>query len=220
MGSTERRAREREAMRSRILSAARELFVRHGYEAITLRKVAESIEYSPANIYKYFRDKDDMVRALCRQDMAALMADLPPAARQLAPMECLRALCLRYVDMGLEQPNHYRLMFMTPLLSGADTAAGDPPVDPEPDAYRLFVSLVEACIGERPEAKRPEDAHWVAQTVWAGLHGVIALHIALGAEAGVAWHPVRARATFMCDLLLQALFGTTGTLPGPSQTDS
>lgn len=205
-------------MRGRILAAARELFVRHGYEAITLRKVAESIEYSPANIYKYFRDKDDMVRALCRQDMAALMADFHPTARQLPPLERLRALCLRYVDMGLEQPNHYRLMFMTPLLSGIGAAPRDPSVEPEPepDAYRLFVSLVEACLGERPDARRPGDAHWIAQTVWAGLHGVIALHIALGTEASVTWHPVRERAGFMCDLLLQTLFGTAGPRPDPS----
>ena len=205
-------------MRSRILAAARALFVRHGYEAITLRKVAESIEYSPANIYKYFRDKDDMVRALCRQDMAALMADLPPATRQLPPLERLRTLCLRYVDMGLEQSNHYRLMFMTPLLSGTGTAPGDPPGEPDPDAYGLFVALVEACFAERPGMPRPKDAHWVAQTMWAGLHGVLALHIALGSEDSVAWHPVRERATFMCDLLLQSLFGSMGPLPDPSLT--
>jgi len=203
-------------MRSRILAAARELFVRQGYEAITLRKVAECIEYSPANIYKYFRDKDDMVRALCRQDMAALMADLHPAAHQLAPLERLRTLCLRYVDMGLEQPNHYRLMFMTPLLSGANTASGDPPGEPEPDAYGLFASLVGTCLEERPGADRPEDAHRVAQTLWAGLHGVVALHIALGSEASVAWRPVRERASFMCDLLLRSLFGAAGLPAEPS----
>ena len=200
-------------MRSRILGAARELFVRHGYEAITLRKVAECIEYSPANIYKYFRDKDDMVRALCRQDMAALMADIHPAAGQLPPLERLRALCLRYVDMGLEQPNHDRLMFMTPLLSGTAPAPGDTTGEPDPDAYGLFTSLVKACLEERLGAERLEDTHQVAQTVWAGLHGVIALHIALGSDASVAWRPVRERACFMCDLLLRALFGATGALP-------
>ena len=110
MGTTERRAREREEMRNRILEAARDLFAHEGYDAVTLRKVADCIEYCPATIYKYFKDKDEMVRALCEEDIAAMMATFRPAMQQLTPLERLRSFGRRYIDMGLQQPNHYRLI--------------------------------------------------------------------------------------------------------------
>ena len=77
MGITERREREKEEVRKKILDAARELFATEGYERVTMRKVAEAIEYSPTTIYHHFEDKDDLVRALC-------LADFAPAARRHA----------------------------------------------------------------------------------------------------------------------------------------
>ena len=74
MGITERREREREEVRRKILDAARELFATEGYAAVTMRKIAEAIEYSPTAIYGHFEDKDDLVHALCHEDFARLLA--------------------------------------------------------------------------------------------------------------------------------------------------
>ena len=63
MGITERREREREEVRRKILDAARDLFATEGYENVTMRKIAEAIEYSPTAIYGHFEDKDDLVQA-------------------------------------------------------------------------------------------------------------------------------------------------------------
>ena len=217
MGTTERRAREREEMRNRILEAARDLFAHEGYDAVTLRKVADCIEYCPATIYKYFKDKDEMVRALCEEDIAAMMATFRPAMQQLTPLERLRSFGRRYIDMGLQQPNHYRLMFMTPLLPNDDPLYVEKRNNPETDSYGLFLSVVQQCIDGgvfRPELR---DAEWIAQTIWAGLHGVLALHIALGLEAGVQWHPVQERAVYMHELLLYGMLSDTyrGSAPTP-----
>ena len=73
MGITERREREREEVRRKILDAAHELFRREGYENVTMRRIAEAIEYSPTTIYNHFEDKDDLVKALCQEDFAALL---------------------------------------------------------------------------------------------------------------------------------------------------
>lgn len=205
MGTTERRAREREEMRNRILDAARDLFASEGYEAVTLRRIAESIEYCPATIYKYFRDKDEMVRALCEQDITALMETFRPSMEKQTPLERLRSFGQTYIEMGLRQPNHYRLIFMTPLLPGDDPLMLEKRNDPQTDSYGLFLSVVQECIDQRMFRPELTDAEWVSQTLWAGLHGVISLHIALGKDGSIDWRPVRERASFMHELLLQGL---------------
>src|SRR5215208_5070860 len=67
MGIKERQERDREAVRRAILDAARDLFVREGFENVSIRKVAERIEYSPAAIYSYFPGKDDIFFALAAE---------------------------------------------------------------------------------------------------------------------------------------------------------
>jgi len=62
MGIIERRERERKAVRKKILDAARELFVAEGYDAVTMRRIAETIEYSPTAIYFHFKDKETLIR--------------------------------------------------------------------------------------------------------------------------------------------------------------
>src|SRR4026208_1121175 len=91
MGITERREREREKVRRKILDAARELFENEGYDKVTMRRIAEAIEYSPTTIYLHFEDKDDLVRALCNEDFARLLEALsliPPAADPIDPPPC------------------------------------------------------------------------------------------------------------------------------------
>ena len=114
MGITERREREKEEVRGRILDAARDLFARDGYEAVTMRKIAEAIEYSPTAIYLHFKDKDALVRELCLVDFDSLAKAFQRIAREPDPLERLKKSGLAYAEFALEHPNHYRLMFMTP----------------------------------------------------------------------------------------------------------
>lgn len=205
MGSTERRARERAEMRQRILDAARHLFASEGYEAVTLRKVADCIEYCPATIYKYFEDKDAMVRALVEDDFAMVMATIRPSMEKQTPLERLRSFGRAYIEMGLVQPNHYRLMFMTPLLPVDDPLFRKKRADPQTDSYGLFLSVVQECIDAGLFRADVTDASFVAQTLWAGLHGVISLHIACGGNDTYDWRPVRDRAIFLHELMINGM---------------
>ena len=72
MGPRERRTREREETRSRILDAAREMFVQDGIEAVTMREIAKRIEYTPTAIYHHFRDKQALIEELCLIDFRGL----------------------------------------------------------------------------------------------------------------------------------------------------
>jgi AcrR family transcriptional regulator len=64
MGIVERRQREKQQMRRQILDTAMDLFIENGYEEVSIRRIADHIEYSPATIYLYFQDKDDILFVL------------------------------------------------------------------------------------------------------------------------------------------------------------
>src|SRR4051794_32343862 len=114
MGSADRRLRERQALREQILDAARALFATEGYEAVTMRRIAERIEYSPTAIYLHFADKEALVRELCAHDFAVFAAQFAKLARVADPLERLRKSGHAYVDFAVRHPHHYRLLFMTP----------------------------------------------------------------------------------------------------------
>ena len=78
MGIRERHERDREAIQRAILDAARELFVSEGYQNVSIRKIAERIEYSPAAIYGYFRSKDDIFFALAEEGFRLLSSVCEP----------------------------------------------------------------------------------------------------------------------------------------------
>ena len=109
MGTIERRERERSETREKILSAARELFAREGYEAVSMRKIAEAIEYSPTAIYVHFKDKRALMDELCRVDFGAMAKDFQYARNVADPIERLRVLGEGYVQFAVQRPNHFRL---------------------------------------------------------------------------------------------------------------
>jgi AcrR family transcriptional regulator len=204
LGPKERREREREEIRTRILDAARELFVAEGYEAVTMRRIADKIEYSPTAIYFHFRDKETLLREICDADFLTLAQQIGAAAQIADPIERLRATGLAYFRFGVEYPNHYRLMFMTPhppMGEEHDIQRGNP----EEDAYAFLKAIVEQAIAEGRFREELTDAELVSQTVWAGVHGVVSLHIAKCNDTWVDWRPLEARALSMFETLVKGL---------------
>jgi AcrR family transcriptional regulator len=117
MGIKERQERDREAVRRSILDAARELFVSEGYRNVSIRKIAEKIEYSPAAIYGYFPSKDDIFYALAEEGFHLLHAvddaDKVDSARAgLEPLERLTTILLRLYEFSRQQPQYFELMFV------------------------------------------------------------------------------------------------------------
>jgi len=116
MGIKERQERDREAVRRAILDAARELFVAEGFQNVSIRKIAERIEYSPAAIYGYFPSKDDIFFALAEEgfrllgDPASVRDD--PALKDAPPLERVRAAFWRLYEFSREQPQYFALMFV------------------------------------------------------------------------------------------------------------
>src|SRR5438093_4887295 len=114
MGIKERQERDREAVRRSILDAARELFVSEGYRNVSIRKVAEKIEYSPAAIYGYFPSKDDIFYALAEEGFR-LLCDRGAAWRPdvgTPPLERVRAIFDRLYEFSRDHPQYFALMFI------------------------------------------------------------------------------------------------------------
>jgi len=175
MGITERREREREEIRRKILDAARDLFASQGYDRVTMRAVADAIEYSPTTIYHHFEDKDDLVKALCETDFAGLLGALAQQPPPSDPVEWIRQLGLAYARFGLAYPNHYRFMFMTPEKDVAKE-----PDSPGDRSFGLLRAAVASAVATG--RFRPGDANTMAQVLWAGLHGAVSLLITLRPE--------------------------------------
>ncbi len=178
MGIKERQERDREAVRRAILDAARDLFVTEGYQNVSIRKIAERIEYSPAAIYGYFASKDDIFFALAEEGFRLLgdPGDAPRRAylEQLPPVERVRANFLRMYEFSHEQPQYFALIFLDRSV---------PRISREYERFAFaremkahIVEGIQACIdtGEFPAALDPVVA---TRTLMVGILGVAALRL-------------------------------------------
>ena len=112
MGTKERQDRERQAVTASILDAARDLFVAEGYQSVSIRKIAERIEYSPAAIYSYFASKDDIFLALADEGFHRLDEKVRSAMRTGDALEDVRANWWAFYEFSQEQPAYFQLMFV------------------------------------------------------------------------------------------------------------
>jgi AcrR family transcriptional regulator len=206
MGVKERREREKSETRDKILDAARELFVTEGYEGVSMRRVAEKIEYSPTAIYVHFADKNELFHELTRQDFARLQQVMQSAEMPDDPIERLRQIGRNYVQFGVRYPNHYVFMFMTPHPAHEpDDEDREIMGNPEMDAYALLKTVVQDAISAGCFREEVQDPELVSQTLWASVHGVISLNIAKCKDPWVEWRPLADRAEMMLDVTLRGL---------------
>jgi len=178
MGSSERRERERQAIRERILDAARELFVERGYQAVTMREIAKRIEYSATALYNHFEDKEAILRELCRRDFSDFAQRFLAAV--VGSKTAIESMCRAgfvYLGFAEEFPQHYRLMFMTPLPENPPEAGERE--DPRMNAYVFLRQLVQQLMAEKYLRPDLTDVDLVAQTIWAIVHGAASLELTI-----------------------------------------
>jgi AcrR family transcriptional regulator len=215
----ERREREKLELRSKILDAAREMFITQGYDAVTMRGIAERIEYSPTAIYLHFKDKESLMRDLCVHDFESFAEQFMRLAGVADPVERLVKTGEVYVRFAMEHPQQYRLMFMTPHPPVAPTA--DEAADPARNGYVFLLATIEQAMAEGRVRKDIKDAQLIAQTVWAATHGLVSLEIAKGCEKGwVDWRPLAKRSRLMVDLILQMFVVEPDKQPGAKKPSS
>jgi AcrR family transcriptional regulator len=207
MGLKERREREKADVRERILDAARELFARDGIEAVTMRAIANAIEYSAPVIYSHFADKQSLIQELCYRDFRALAQAFGKIGRIEDPIDRLRRIGEAYVDFALEHPSQYRFLFMTPKPAGAQDMMlqGEMKGNPEEDAYGFLSNTVAEGITAgcfRPEYRDVEE---LAQMVWATTHGIVSLQLAKADCPWIEWRDARTTANKLVDAVLRGI---------------
>jgi len=205
MGIAERRARERAELEEKILDAARALFIQHGYQAVTLRRIAQEIEYAPSVIYSYFKDKDALMRTICEHDFATFTEAFAQALQMADPVQRIRQMGQSYIEFAVNHPNQYKLMFMTPLPVEPSAEDLSRKGDPLLDGYAALQQAVAEAIAAGCLRSRHRDAELAAQILWAGVHGVASLHIALAHDPWIDWRTLEARMQGMLDALFYGL---------------
>lgn len=189
MGIAERRAREKEELRSKILEAAGELFVEEGIANVSLRKIADRIEYSPATIYLYFRDKSDLVGALCQEVFGPLKAELERIeASSPDPLEGLRTGLRFYIEFGVQHPHHYLLTFCTPRQQAELLERSPELVESHNTGLETFDCLRRSLRRCRDAGVLEfEDIEATSQAVWMAIHGITSLLISSHGDPHFPW---------------------------------
>lgn len=176
MGVQERKSRQKEELRQEILDAARDLFVSEGYGAVSMRKIAEKIEYSPTTIYLYFKDKSDILFSLCEETFSKLTRKLESIDKQkLDPLTALTKGLRAYVDFGLKHPDHYKICFMTQHPPEEDPERIARNMEIGMAAFSCLLSSVSACVEKN--LFRETNVELISQGLWAGIHGITSLLI-------------------------------------------
>ena len=167
--------RRRNKIRARILSAAETVFAREGAEGLSIRRLAENIDYSPAAIYKYFKSKDELVDELKETFFELILENVHRIADTSTPFdERARDCVATYVRIAVEKPYHYAAAF-------AGEAAGDgpAPVDGEPgfelskkgQAFNVLRGMIAEGV-ENGAFRSDIDPSLAAKSVWASMHGL------------------------------------------------
>ena len=164
------RQRYRDELRRSILDAAREAFVRDGYEGVSMRALAEKIGCSHGNLYLHFKDKEALFDCLVEESFDRLaegMRRMSESNKGRDPVELVRKMGRAYVAFGVANPRIYEFAF---LLRRPGQRSDKPHV-----AYERLRSLTQRCLDEKRFRRVNVDA--ASQALWAAVHGITSLLI-------------------------------------------
>ncbi|UFH56255.1 TetR/AcrR family transcriptional regulator [Spirosoma sp. KNUC1025] len=172
MGIVERKEREREEMRKLILDGAQKLFLANGFEKVSVRNIADEIEYSPATIYLYYKDKNELLFALHQRGFVKMLESFQPLLAISDPFERLVEMGRSYIRFAVENPELFDLMFImtAPMdtLDKKDWVEGD-------QAFGLLVQVVQECMNAG--IFQQHDVQSTAMMIWSSIHGYTALFL-------------------------------------------
>jgi len=172
VSAKDRRENEVRQMRQAILKAACDIAAEAGWREVTVRKVAERVEYSPAALYEYFSGKEAILLALMREGFQLLAQDMRAVPEGGDAVERLVAVAQSYWDFAFRQPELYQVMHG---LDGVSFGTAETPQE----AKDAFVALRDAVRAVFPgDGSSGRDLYDEVDTFWATLHGLVSLTMA------------------------------------------
>jgi len=175
MSVSVRRLRQIEEMKKTILDAAGTLFYKNGYEETTLRKIAGLIDYNPATIYNYYKNKEEIFFALQGRAFQKFYEEFDfYRTTKLKGKKCLRKMGEAYIEFGIQHKEDYELMFiMREPMNVAEVI--DPKWKVGAKNYELLKIVIAQCIEEN--SIRIKDVNIGAFMIWSAVHGMVSLYI-------------------------------------------
>lgn len=173
MGVKERKERDKAEMRDLILQSAHKLFVDRGFEEVSIRNIAEAIEYSPATIYLYFKDKNQIFYALHGEAFKKFNEYMSDLATVADPFDRLIKMGEKYVSFTMTFPKYYEIMFIT-----------ESPMDCEEnreeweEGNKALASLENILIACQHQGRfKGFDPKVLAFSIWSYMHGMCSLSL-------------------------------------------
>jgi len=175
MGIPERKEREKEELRERILTAAKTLFLEKGVEKTSIRNIADQIEYSPGIIYHYFQDKNEIFHALHQGGFHQLMSRMGVLTSVSHPMERLKAMGTIYVQFAMENPDMYDLMFIKEAPIDHVSNSNEEQWKEGFGTFNFLRDTIKECIDKGHFQGHEIEA--LSYLIWSTVHGLVSLHI-------------------------------------------
>ncbi len=172
IGILERKEREKEEMQDKILQAARKLMSDEGTLGVSIRKIASMIEYSPANIYHYFKNKDEIIEKIISDDYRMIMQALSALqTKEKTPVEKLRESAVSYISLAVEMGESYKNMMQN---SSPSILAHTSVLHKGAAAERPFIAMLCGALREFPTLSDSSDAdlETAAQVIWSIAFGL------------------------------------------------
>ena len=175
MGIKERKEKHKEELKLRILDAAKDLFLKQGYDATSIRKIAEQIEISPTTIYLYYKDKSDIIYALHQEGFKILSSQFVVLQQVEDAFERLKAMGRIYMTFALENPDFYELMFI--MKEPLDFVVKHCGSEWEEGEF-AFTSLLKTVANCKEFGYfKQMDTNSMALNIWAIMHGLCGLKL-------------------------------------------
>jgi AcrR family transcriptional regulator len=175
------------------------VFGREGSQGLTMRALADAIEYSPPVIYAHFRDKEAIINELCTRQLRS-PAKVFGTFGALDPVERLRRIGYVYADFAIDHPSHFRFLFLTPHVISTDDEelAKD---DPQQNAYAFLKQTVKDGLAAGVFLAEYTDAEEIAHLAWGSAHGMVALRDINGEDSWIDWRDARTSAHRLIDAM-------------------
>lgn len=173
MGISERKERDKQEMRRKIIEAAATMFLDEGYDRTSIRNIADKIEYSPATIYLYYKDKDELLYEVQKEYFTKLHEEFVHHCTAEDPFEKLRQICKTYVRFGVDNPQYYDLMFI--IRAPMNVVEEKEMWTNGEGAFEFLLDVLGKCMEK--DCLRYEDIMTAALSIWAMGHGLISLNI-------------------------------------------
>eukprot|EP01133_Synstelium_polycarpum_P009310 gene9310-10916_t len=172
MGILERKLRHKESIRIGILEAAWQLVITDGWQSLSIRKIADAIEYSIPVIYNHFENKEAILLEFTKEGFEKLAETLGEVKKQYnEPAQQLVAMGDAYWDFAFENREYYQLMFGLGIPA-CDTVKRVPELK---EMTCLMISTIKEALamGKNPEA----DYFLKYHTYWSILHGLVSIQM-------------------------------------------